>query len=181
MSEPRPRGFTIWLTGLSGAGKSTVADLVSAELERRGLFVDHLDGDSVRRHVSADLGFSKADRDANIARISWVASRLTRAGAAVVVSAISPFAAARKTARELVEPHGAFVEVYVGASVEVCARRDVKGLYERAFRGELADFTGVTAPYEAPKDPEVRLDTEREAPAESAAIVVAYLERAVLL
>ena len=145
MSESLPRGFTVWLTGLSGAGKTTVAGLVSAELERRGVLVDQLDGDAVRRHISADLGFSKADRDANIARISWVASRLTRAGAAVVVSAISPFAAARSAARALVEPHGAFVEVYVAASVEVCARRDIKGLYERAFRGELADFTGVTA------------------------------------
>ena len=181
MSESLPRGFTVWLTGLSGAGKTTVAGLVSAELERRGVLVDQLDGDAVRRHISADLGFSKADRDANIARISWVASRLTRAGAAVVVSAISPFAAARSAARALVEPHGAFVEVYVDASVEVCARRDIKGLYERAFRGELADFTGVTAAYEAPEDPEVRLDTERETPAESAAIVLDYLAGAELV
>lgn len=181
MSEPSPSGFTVWLTGLSGAGKTTVADLVSAELARRGLFVDRLDGEAVRQHLSVGLGFSKADRDANVSRISWVASRLTRAGAAVVVSAISPYEAARKTARELIEPYGAFVEVYVAASVEVCARRDVKGLYERALRGELADFTGVTAPYEQPEEPEVRLDTEHETPAESAAVVLGYLERADLI
>jgi adenylyl-sulfate kinase len=180
MSEAT-RGFTIWLTGLSSAGKTTVGDLVAAELERRGLLVDRLDGDVVRRHFSAGLGFSKADRDANIARIAWVASRLTRAGAVVVVSAISPFAAARTAARQLVELHGTFVEVHVAASVEVCAQRDVKGLYARALRGELADFTGVTAPYEEPAEPEVRLDTEHETPAESAAIVVGYLERAGLV
>lgn len=181
MSELSSRAFTVWLTGLTGAGKTTVAGLVSSELERRGVLVDWLDGDAVRQHLSADLGFSKADRDTNIARISWIASRLTRAGAAVVVSAVSPFAEARKQARELIEPHGPFVEVYLAASVEVCARRDVKGLYERALRGELADFAGVTAPYEQPVEPEVRLDTEQETPAESAAIVIGYLERAGLV
>jgi adenylyl-sulfate kinase len=181
MSELLSRPFTVWLTGLTGAGKTTVAGLVSSELERRGVLVDWLDGDAVRQHLSADLGFSKADRDTNIARISWIASRLTRAGAAVVVSAISPFAEARKRARELIEPYGAFVEVYVAASVEVCARRDVKGLYERALRNELADFAGVTAPYEQPANPEVRLDTEHETPTESAAIVLGYLERAGLV
>lgn len=181
MRQPPLPGFTVWLTGLSGAGKTTVGDLVAAELERRGLLVDRLDGDVVRCHLSAGLGFSPADRDANVARIAWVASRLTRAGAAVVVSAISPYVAARRAGRELIEPHGRFVEVHVDASVEECASRDVKGLYERAFRGELDDFTGVTAPYEEPASPELRLDTEREDPAESAARVVGWLEQAALV
>jgi adenylylsulfate kinase len=179
--EAPPRGFTVWLTGLSAAGKTTVGDLVAAELGARGLLVDRLDGDVVRRHLSAGLGFSPEDRDANIARIAWVASRLTRAGAAVVVSAISPYTAARRAARELIEPHGRFVEVHVAAPVEECARRDVKGLYERAFRGELDDFTGVTAPYEEPESPEIRLQTDREAPADSAATVLRWLEQAALI
>jgi len=177
---PSP-GFTVWLTGLSGAGKTTVGDLVAAELERRGLVVDRLDGDVVRQHLSAGLGYSPADRDTNIARIAWIASRLTRAGVAVVVSAISPYAAARQAARELIEPHGAFVEVHVAAPVEECARRDGKGLYERAFRGELDDFTGVSAPYEEPESPELRLETHRETPDESAAHVLRRLEQAALI
>ena len=175
------RGFTVWLTGLSGAGKTTLGDLVAAEAERRGMLAERLDGDVVREHLSAGLGFSEEDRNTKVARIAWVASRLTRAGVAVVVSAISPYAVARRRARELVEPHGAFVEVYVAASVDVCAERDVKGLYARALRGELADFTGVTAPYEVPTAPEVRVETAREEPAESAARVIEHLERASLL
>ena len=174
-------GFTVWLTGLSGAGKTTVGDLLADDLERRGLLVERLDGDLVRTHLSAGLGFSRHDRDVNVARIAWVASRLTRAGAAVVVSAISPYAAARREARELIEREGAFVEVHVAASVEVCARRDEKGLYARAFRGELADFTGVNAPYEEPERPAIRLETEREEPTESARRVVAHLEESLLI
>ena len=170
-------GFTVWLTGLSGAGKSTLGELVGEELERRGHVVERLDGDVVREWLSKGLGFSKEDRDTNVARIGWVASRLTRAGAAVVVSAISPYAEMRARVRELVEEHGAFVEVYVAASVEECARRDPKGLYEKAYRGEIADFTGVSAPYEAPEDPEARVDTELQEPGDSAAAVVARLER----
>ena len=169
-------GFTVWLTGLSGAGKTTLGDLVAAEIERRGRLTERLDGDVVREHLSAGLGFSEADRNTNVARIAWVASRLTRAGVAVIVSAISPYAVARRRARELVAPQGPFVEVYVAASVDVCAQRDVKGLYARALRGELADFTGVTAPYEVPTAPEVRVETEHEEPAESAALVLAHLE-----
>jgi adenylylsulfate kinase len=169
-------GFTLWFTGLSGAGKTTIADLVGPELERRGLVVEYLDGDVVRTHLSKGLGFSKEDRDTNIERIGWVASRLTRHGAAVLVSAISPYAETRRKARELVEEFGAFVEVFVDASVEECARRDVKGLYERAFRGEIKEFTGVSDPYEAPADPEVRIDSEGEEPGESARRIVSALE-----
>src|ERR687883_1725277 len=113
-------GFTVWFTGVSGAGKSTIAELVGPELERRGLLVDYLDGDVVRTHLSKGLGFSKADRDTNIERIGWVASRLVRHGAAVLVSAISPYEETRRKARALVEEQGEFLEVFVSASVEAC-------------------------------------------------------------
>src|SRR5829696_8224770 len=126
-----PRGFVVWLTRLSGAGKTTLAKLACVELERRGRLVDTLDGDVVRTHLSKGLGFSKEDRDTNIERIGWVASRLARAGATVVVSAISPYEATRRRARAMVEEHAPFVEVHVATSVEECARRDVKGLYAK--------------------------------------------------
>lgn len=175
------RGFTVWLTGLSGAGKTTVSHLVAAELERRGLLVETLDGDVVRTHLSRGLGYTREDRDTNIERIGWVASRLARAGAAVVVAAISPYEDARRRARSLTEQFAPFVEVYVRASLEVCAQRDVKGLYVRALAGEITDFTGVSAPYEAPERPEVVLETEVLSPEESAALVLAALERRGLL
>jgi adenylylsulfate kinase len=173
----REGGFTLWFTGLSGAGKSTIAHLVGPELERRGLVVEYLDGDTVRTHLSKGLGFSKEDRDTNIERIGWVASRLTRQGGAVIAAAISPYEEMRRKARAMVEEWGSFVEVYVAASVEECARRDVKGLYERAFRGEIKGFTGVDDPYEPPADPELLLDTEAHEPEESAQLVVARLEQ----
>jgi adenylyl-sulfate kinase len=172
-----PPGFTLWFTGLSGAGKSTVADLVIVELDRRGRLTEPLDGDVVRTHLSKGLGFSKADRDTNIERIGWVASRITRHGGVAVVSAISPYRRTRAVARAMVEPFGPFVEVHVHASVEECARRDVKGLYARAFAGEITEFTGVSDPYEAPEDPDLMLDTEAEDPGASAARVLAVLER----
>jgi adenylyl-sulfate kinase len=165
-------GFVVWFTGLSGAGKTTVANIVEAELEQRGHVVDHLDGDIVRTHLSKGLGFSKEDRDANILRIGWVAARVARAGAAVIVSAISPYEGARRHARSLVEPHAPFVEVYVATPLEECARRDPKGLYAAAFAGEIADFTGVSAPYEEPENPEIRIDTTGVSPSESAQIVL---------
>jgi adenylyl-sulfate kinase len=165
-------GLVVWFTGLSAAGKTTVANIVEAELEQRGLVVDHLDGDVVRTHLSRGLGFSKEDRDANIERIGWVASRLARAGAAVVVSAISPYEAARRQARALVEEHSPFVEVYVATPLEECARRDPKGLYAKAYAGEISDFTGISAPYEEPASPEVRIDTTGVSPEESARVVL---------
>jgi adenylyl-sulfate kinase len=165
-------GFTIWLTGLSGSGKTTIGRLVASELERRGRVVDVLDGDVVRTHLSQGLGFSKEDRDTNIARIGWVASRLSRAGAVVVVAAISPYADARARARALGEEHAPFVEVHVATGIEECERRDPKGLYAKARTGELPDFTGVSAPYEAPEAPELRLQTEGEDPSASAAHVI---------
>jgi len=169
-------GFVVWLTGLPAAGKSTVARLVATDLESRGLLVDRLDGDVVRERLTRGLGFSKEDRDANIARIGWVASRLARAGAAVVVSAISPYEEARNEARRLVEEHGAFVLVHVATSVDECERRDPKGLYAKARAGEIRGFTGIDDPYEIPQDPELRLQTEGRTPEESAAAVLAKLE-----
>src|SRR5437660_12238980 len=169
-------GLTLWFTGLSGAGKTTIAELVRQELEARSRKVEWLDGDEVREHLSKGLGFSKEDRDANIDRIGWVASKLTRHGAAVIGSAISPYIDARDQARAMVEEHGTFVEVFVDASVEECARRDVKGLYEKAFRGEIKEFTGVSDPYEPPEGPEVCIESEHEEPHESAARILQTLE-----
>jgi adenylyl-sulfate kinase len=172
----REGGFTLWFTGLSGSGKSTIAHLVGPMLEDRGHIVEYLDGDTVRTNLSKGLGFSKEDRDTNIERIGWVASRLTRHGAAVIAAAISPYEETRRKARELVEQWGTFVEVYIATSVEECARRDVKGLYEKAFKGEIKGFTGVDDPYEAPANPELVVQTEEHEPDESARIIVAKLE-----
>jgi adenylyl-sulfate kinase len=172
----RGGGFTLWFTGLSGSGKSTIAHLVGPELDKRGCIVEYLDGDTVRTHLSKGLGFSKEDRDTNIERIGWVASRLTRQGGAVIAAAISPYVETRAKARAMVEEYGSFVEVYVKASVEECARRDVNGLYAKAFAGEIKGFTGVDDPYEAPESPEIVVDTEAQTPEESAQIVVQRLE-----
>ena len=168
----RPGGFTLWFTGLSGSGKTTIAHLVGPELDRRGCVVEYLDGDTVRTRLSKGLGFSKEDRDLNIERIGWVASRLTRQGGAVITAAISPYEETRQKARDFVEEWGTFVEVFVAASVEECARRDVKGLYEKAFAGEIKGFTGVDDPYEAPENPELVIDTEEHDPEESARLIV---------
>ena len=173
----RGGGFTVWFTGLSGSGKTTIAHLVGPELERRGLIVEYLDGDTVRTHLSKGLGFSKEDRDTNIERIGWVASRLTRHGAAVIVAAISPYEATRRKARELVERWGPFIEVYVEASVEECARRDVKGLYAKALAGEIKGFTGVDDPYEPPTNADLVMDTESYDPEDAAESIVEELER----
>jgi adenylyl-sulfate kinase len=172
----REGGFTLWFTGLSGAGKSTIAHLVGPELERRGHVVEYLDGDTVRTNLSKGLGFSKEDRDTNIERIGWVASRLTRQGGAVIAAAISPYEETRRKARTMVEEWGTFVEVYVMASVDECAKRDVKGLYEKAFRGEIKGFTGVDDPYEDPASPELVVDTEAHDAEESARLIVSKLE-----
>src|SRR6266498_1972980 len=165
----RGGGFTLWFTGLSGAGKTTIAHLVGPELERRGHIVEYLDGDTVRTHLSKGLGFSKEDRDTNIERIGWVAARLTRHGAAVIAAAISPYEETRQKARELVEEWGAFIEVHVATSVEECARREVKG------------FTGVDDPYEEPASPDVRIDTEQHEPEESAQLILQHLEERALI
>jgi adenylylsulfate kinase (apsK) len=169
-------GFVLWFTGLSAAGKTTVGSLVARELEARGHTVEVLDGDVIRTHLSHGLGYSKEDRDTNIERIGWVSSRLARAGAAVIVSAISPYEEARRRARALVEEHAPFVEIHVATPLDVCAERDPKGLYAKARSGEIEHFTGVSDPYEVPANPELRLDTAGREPAESAASVLARLE-----
>lgn len=171
----------MWLTGLSGAGKSTIGRAVAAEIECRGRCVEFLDGDVVRTHLSRELGFSQEDRDTHIERIGWFASRLMRHSAVVVVAAISPYEAARAAARSLIEENGVFVEVWVKATVGECARRDVKALYARAYAGEIQQFTGVSDPYEPPVRPEVVTDTEHQTPAESLSQVLAELERRGLL
>ena len=173
----RPGGFTLWFTGLSGSGKSTIAHVIGPELDKRGLVVEYLDGDSVRQHLSKGLGFSKEDRDTNIERIGWVASRLTRQGGAVIAAAISPYRETRAKAREMVEEFGQFVEVYVATSLDECARRDVNGLYKKAFAGEIKGFTGVDDPYEAPESPEIVVETEGKTPEESAQVVIDRLEQ----
>jgi adenylylsulfate kinase len=167
-------GFTIWFTGLSGAGKSTVSEIVAPALREKGLKVEVLDGDIVRTNLSKGLGFSKEDRDTNIRRIAFVADLLSRNGVGVITAAISPYAEIRDEAHEMMGDR--FLEVYVKASVEACAERDVKGLYEKAFKGEIKEFTGVSDPYEPPENPALVLDTENETPEESAQKVVALVE-----
>ncbi len=167
-------GVTIWLTGLSGAGKTTLAERLTPELERRGRRVESLDGDVVRTHLSKGLGFSREDRDENIRRIAWVAALGTRHGATMLVSAISPYAAGRREARARI---GRFVEVYVKCSLERLIQRDTKGLYARALAGELDNFTGVNDPYEEPAAAEIVVETDQESVERSTARILAELER----
>src|SRR6266516_1185118 len=146
-------GFCLWFTGLSGSGKTTITNLLVKELRSRGSKLEVLDGDVVRTNLSKGLGFSKEDRDTNIRRIAFVANLLSRNGVVAITAAISPYREIRDEARELMGDR--FVEIYVKASVGTCAERDVKGLYEKAFRGEIKEFTGVSDPYEPPLDPEI--------------------------
>jgi len=168
------RGFTLWFTGLSGAGKTTIADIVERELRARHGKVEVLDGDIVRTNLSKGLGFSREDRDTNVLRIGFVADLLTRNGVGVIVSAISPFKEVRDEVRRSIGED--FIEIYVDAPLEVCAERDVKGLYKRAFAGEIEQFTGVSDPYEPPASPELHIKTNEEEPHESARRVIVRLE-----
>ncbi len=178
------KGFTVWFTGLPSSGKSTLAKMLFGELHARGLKAELLDGDVVRTHLSKGLGYSKEDRDTNILRIGWVAERLTHHGVAVIVSAISPYRATRDHVRRQV---GDFVEVFVSCPVEECARRDAKGLYEKAFRGEIDNFTGVSDPYEPPENPEVTVETDKASPEECLTTIldrlreIGYIEEGVRL
>jgi bifunctional enzyme CysN/CysC len=167
----------LWLTGLSGAGKSTIANIVEAELHRRGHHTYLLDGDNVRHGLNADLGFSAADRVENIRRVGEVARLMVDAGLIVIVSFISPFRAERRMARSLVADDE-FFEVFVDTPLEVAEQRDPKGLYGKARRGELTNFTGISSPYEPPEHPEIRVDTTVASPAQAALDVVELLERA---
>ena len=168
------RGFTIWFTGLSGAGKSTLAEALAPVLKARGHKVEILDGDIVRTNLSKGLGFSKEDRDTNILRIGFVAHLLSRNGVAVITAAISPYKDIRDQNRALIKD---FIEVYVECSIPELTRRDVKGLYEKALRGEIQNFTGISDPYEAPENPEVVVNTEHETVEESMNKILAYLEK----
>ncbi|NJN32305.1 MAG: adenylyl-sulfate kinase [Synechococcales cyanobacterium RM1_1_8] len=167
-------GVTVWLTGLSGAGKTTICDALEAALRARGCKLEVLDGDIVRENLSKGLSFSKEDRDINIRRIGFVAHLLTRNGVIVLVSAISPYRAVRDEVRQKI---GDFVEVYVSAPLAVCEERDVKGLYQRARAGEIKGFTGIDDPYEAPLSPEVDCPTQNETLEESVEKVIRFLEK----
>jgi adenylyl-sulfate kinase len=167
-------GFTLWFTGMSGAGKSTISAILAERLRALGAKVEVLDGDVVRTHLSKGLGFSKEDRDENIRRIGFVCELLSRNGVVAIAAAISPYRAVRDEIRARIP---LFVEVYVECPVEVLARRDVKGLYRQALNGEIGQFTGITDPYEPPLNPEVTVNSSRETPEESARRIWATLER----
>jgi adenylylsulfate kinase len=166
-------GFVLWLTGLSGAGKSTVAAKLGPVLAERGHRVELLDGDEVRTNLCQGLGFSREDRDTNIARIGYVAGKLAKHGVAVLVAAISPYRQARDQVRSAVDT---FVEIHVAAPLSICAERDPKGLYAKALAGEIKHFTGVSDPYELPLEPEIILHTEAESVDDSVHQIVAWLE-----
>ena len=176
-SAPNHQGFTVWFTGMSGAGKSTLTNRLTAIFRSRGYKVEVLDGDEVRTHLSKGLTFSKEDRDTNVDRIGFVARLLARNGVIAITAAISPYRDGREAVRAAHAVDSApFVEVHVDASIEALTDRDVKGLYKKSLAGEIANFTGISDPYEAPESPQVHVRTDREAIDESAAKVVAYLE-----
>ena len=170
------RGCCIWLTGLSGAGKSTIAGILAARLEQRGRTVTLLDGDVVRTHLSRGLGFSKEDRDTNIRRIGFVASEVVRHGGAVICAVVSPYEATRNEARDMVGRES-FVLIHVATPLDVCEKRDVKGLYAKARRGEIKGLTGIDDPYEPPASPDVVLTTLDCGPEACAATIERLLER----
>ncbi len=175
-------GATVWLTGLPSAGKSTVANALAADLRATGRAVEVLDGDEVRTHLSAGLGFSRADRDTNVTRIGWVAQTLARHGVVVLVPVIAPYAEARADVRAAHTAVGVgYLEVHVSTALEVCSARDVKGLYARQRAGEVAGLTGVDDPYEAPESPDLRIDTGGRPLAESVAALTDLLDRRGLL
>src|SRR3954471_2267089 len=168
-------GVTVFLTGLSGAGKSTIADALVADLESDGVPVTVLDGDVVRTHLSSELSFSREHRDLNIRRIGFVAGEVVKHGGTVVVAAIAPYERAREDARQLVEKHGRFVLVHLSTPLEVCEVRDVKGLYAKARAGAIPGFTGIDDPYEPPVNPELVIDTSVTPLAESVARIRAAM------
>ena len=167
------QGFTLWFTGLSGSGKTTVARMVEKTLRDRSMKVEVLDGDIIRQNLSKGLGFSQEDRDTNIRRIGFVCELLTRNGVVAIASAISPYRAIRDENRQRV---GRFIEVYVEAPLDVLVERDVKGLYKKALSGEIKNFTGVSDPYEAPENAEITVHTAEETPEESLANILSWLE-----
>jgi sulfate adenylyltransferase len=172
---PRYRqGFCVWFTGLSGAGKSTTAEVLTVLLMEHGRQITVLDGDVVRTHLSKGLGFSKEDRDTNIRRIGYVASEIVRHGGVAVCAAVSPYRATRDDVRNMVSPER-FIEVYVDTPLSVCEQRDVKGMYAKARRGEIKEFTGIDDPYEPPTSPEIVLDTVNNSAEVNAHFILDYL------
>jgi adenylylsulfate kinase len=167
-------GFTLWFTGLSGAGKSTLANLVAEQLRERGHRVEVLDGDEVRTNLSKGLGFSKEDRDTNIRRIGYVCKLLARNGVIAISAAISPY---REVRDEIRSQHDHFFEVYVKCPLDILVERDVKGLYRKALKGEIGNFTGVSDPYEEPFNPELVLESHRETPEQSLVRLLQLLEQ----
>ena len=172
------KGFTLWFTGLSGAGKTTVADILEKRMRDLGAKVEVLDGDVVRTNLSKGLGFSKEDRDTNIKRIGFVAELLSRNGVIAITAAISPYKEVRDYVRSQIDN---FVEVYAHCPMETLIERDVKGLYKKALAGEIKNFTGVSDPYEAPVNAEVTFDSSKETPEESADKIWAKLKELGLL
>ena len=170
------KGFTLWFTGLPCSGKSTLAGIVAAELKRRERFVEILDGDEVRKHLTRGLGFSREDRDENIRRIGYVCRLLSRNGAIAIAAAISPYRAVRDEVRAGHEP-GRFLEVFVDTPLEICIQRDVKGMYKKALAGEMKNFTGVDDPYEPPLSPEMAIGAGAEPEQQSSARILARLEQ----
>src|SRR5712692_1073609 len=179
MTKTNNKGFTLWFTGLPCSGKSTLAELVAAELRRRGRFVEILDGDEVRKHLTKGLGFSREDRDENIRRIGYVCRLLSRNGAVAIAAAISPFRAIRDEVRAAHE--AAFIEIFVDTPLELCIQRDVKGMYKKALAGEMKNFTGISDPYEPPENPEIVIRTARENAEQSAGQILSALEQRGLL
>jgi adenylylsulfate kinase len=176
LSEPQQRGATIWLTGLPSAGKTTIALAVAQQLRAAGHRVELLDGDEVRRGLTADLGFSREDRDTNVRRIGFVASLLARNGVKTLVPVIAPYRSGRDAVRAVHERDGTpYLEVHVATPLDICAERDVKGLYARQRAGEISGLTGVDDPYEPPPTPEIRLDTRDRPVDETVAIVLGTL------
>lgn len=173
MTAVEQRGVTVWFTGLSGSGKTTISQAVEERLRAEGFRVESLDGDVVRQNLTKGLGFSKGDRDENIRRIGFVAHLLTRNGVAVLVSAISPYREIRGEVRRRI---GDFVEVYVNAPLEICEQRDVKGLYQKARAGQIKGFTGIDDPYEPPLEPEVECRTDQESIPDSVTKVLRALQ-----
>jgi len=179
VSPPRSKqGFTLFFTGLSGSGKSTLAKIIYAKLiEAGGRPVTLLDGDVVRQHLSSELGFSKVHRDLNIRRIGFVASEITKNGGVALCAPIAPYTVTRRAVRDMIEEHGSFIEIHVATPLETCEARDRKGLYAKARKGVIPEFTGISDPYEEPEHAEITVDTTGLNPMEAAQEIYLYLLR----